>query len=127
MNIVIIVIFGIAGAVLGYCTPYLIRIICEYKTCNKCGETAENEPRRLNWQAPLLGILSAAVWILEGDGASRWFAAVLLSVLFSLSVLIAMIDLRIRIIPNELVLTMLVLGLGYHLSDSGFSDLPEPP
>lgn len=124
MNIVKLVVFGITGAILGYCIPYFTGTICKYKTCKENGETEADEPRRAGWQAPLLGILSAAVWILAGDGTSRWCPAVLLSVLFSLSVLIAMIDLRIRIIPNELALTMLVLGLGYHLSDSGFSALP---
>lgn len=123
MNIVKITAFGAAGVILGYYIPYLTENMCKYKMCKNDGGAAD-EYRLTDMQVLLLCILNAAVWMLAGYRMSRPIPAVMWALLFSLSVLIALIDLKIRIIPNELVLLMLVMGIGFQLADGGLSALP---
>lgn len=124
MNIEKFTVFGLSGGIFGYYIPYFSKVICKYKTCEKLDEYVTNGGR---WQTILpfvLCILNASVWALAGDRTSRLIPAALNSLLFTLCILTALIDLQIRIIPNELVLAMLLLGLGLHLSDSGVASLP---
>lgn len=48
-----------------------------------------------------------------------------MSLIFTLSVIIAIIDLQIRLIPNELVLALLVLGLIFQITYFGKESLPS--
>jgi len=58
-----------------------------------------------------LYILHITLWAFIGFKVDNIYLALLISFLLSLALLISRIDLGIHIIPNELVLTMIVIGI----------------
>jgi len=67
-------------------------------------------------------ILSAAVWALSA-GMQNLYAAVLISLLFGLSLLTVLVDLKINVIPNELILALAVSGVLFQITYYGFESL----
>ena len=104
------VLFGLAGAVSGYMIPVIAEKITLYKYRKKGAELTEDE-RFTN--VPLraaLAVSNAGAWAFAGYQMENSFVAFSVSLLISIAIIIAIIDLRVRIIPNELVLTVMVIG-----------------
>jgi len=68
-------------------------------------------------------ILNGLLWGFAGMEAGDTISALLVSLLFTVAILIAVVDLRIRLIPNELILIMLCLGVPFQIIFFGWSSL----
>ena len=121
-DMIVSLFLGAAGLAVGFSTPQTVGWIIAYKRRAKDAAPAQEGfslPVRL-----LLTLLSTAVWALAGLVMDSIAAAVLVSLLFSTAVLIAVIDLRIRLIPNELVLFLLAIGTAFQIASYGLRALP---
>lgn len=123
MNAIIWVVMGLAGGFLGFLIPGITNKIIIYK----CGgvKTFPIYDRRSCslYVKALLCISNSAVWAFAGMRTDNHFAAFLIPILFSAAIIVAIIDVRIRVIPNELVLAMVVTGVAYQVLNSGLSSL----
>ncbi len=121
MDVFLIVLLGLAGAALGFGIPDISQSLTLYK-CRKKNLTLSPEPRFTSAYLKLgLCLLNGAAWGLSGLLTGHLTAAVLISLLFSTAVLIAIIDIRIRIVPNELLLVMLILGIAFQATQFGLT------
>jgi prepilin signal peptidase PulO-like enzyme (type II secretory pathway) len=117
-------VFGIIGFISGTLIPPAAQKIAEYK-CSKNGSILAPDNR---YTAPLLILVICAVntafWIIVSMTMNRsLIPAILISVLFSASLMIAVIDLRIHIIPNELIMAAAAAGIALQFSYFGISAL----
>lgn len=71
----------------------------------------------------IICLVSAAVWTLAAVGMKNFFWALLISLLFGLSLLTALVDLKINVIPNELIIALSVVGILFQGSYYGFNSL----
>lgn len=121
MNIYLKAVFLLTGAVLGFALPDIAQKLALYKYRKKY-MSLEGDLRYTALPIKLgLCVLNSAAWLLVGFIADSFLIAALVSILFSLALLTALVDIRIRIIPNELLLVMIVLGLAFQTAQFGFS------
>lgn len=122
MNLFFAIILGLAGLAAGIITPYISDRIIKHK----CSVNNKSFPDKPFWKwyvraIPIIintAFFAAAGYFMENPGA-----AILISVLAGMSVIFTVIDLRIRIIPNEMVLAMLAVGAVFQLVQYGFRGL----
>lgn len=114
---------GAAGLAAGFFIPLLAQKTAEYKYEAK-GRELVPAPR---FNGPLLkagcSVLNAAGWAAAGCYAANWVSPALVALLWTLAVVVAIVDIRIHIIPNEAVLAMAVLGAGLQLALFGAAGL----
>ena len=111
----------LAGAALGCVLPIISQKLAQYKLKKK-GLPFEREALYTAMPVKLGAcILNAAAWMLSGFLADMFLTTALISVLFSAALLTALVDIQIRIIPNELLLVMLVLGIAFQAVQFGFA------
>lgn len=122
MNIIITILFSIIGLVTGYKIPDISNRIIEYKKRKKNFET--NESKELsNILKLLICLFNFAAWIATGLYTDNIVTAVLIGIQITLGLIIAVIDINIRIIPNELVLTLIILGITFQTINFGFKNI----
>lgn len=122
MDILATMLFSVAGLIIGYKIPEISIKIIEYKKgkTNINYETVNQIPSIMNY---FLCIFNAAAWALGSIYIENTLIAVLISIQISLGIIIAFIDIKIRIIPNELVLTMFVLGIIFQTINYGLQGI----
>lgn len=121
MNIYIIIIFGILGIGIGFLIPDTSDRIVIYKNKKRYIETITCDFNSNTWELTL--ILNGLLWVYVGIRLENIFTALLVSILFTVAILISIIDLRIRLIPNELVLFMFCLGILFQILYFGWMEL----
>ena len=123
MNIIITILFGFTGLVTGYKIPDISNRIIEYKKRKKAFET--NDSKELsNILKLLICLFNFAAWTAVGLYTDNIFAALLIGIQITLGLIIAVIDIKIRIIPNELVLTLIILGITFQtMIDFGLNNI----
>ena len=123
MNIIITALFGITGFVTGYKIPDISNRIIEYKKRKKAFKT--NESKELsNILKLLICLFNLAAWVATGLYIDNIIAALLIGIQITLGLIIAVIDINIRIIPNELVLTLIILGITFQtMIDFGLNNI----
>lgn len=114
------IIFAAAGASCGFFCISLAERIVVYK-CKKKGREVPlyywgNEER-------YICILLAAVLFMMAEYYYPLVQAVLLCLFTIISIIGTLIDYRIRIIPNELVLSIFVLGVFFNLLEGGLKHI----
>jgi leader peptidase (prepilin peptidase)/N-methyltransferase len=117
-NITLGVLYGLVGLVAGY---YLF-IWTEKLIKKKCLQrNIKNEDLFFNkiYIEIAFCIINAAAWAWTGLQAGKPLDLLLFAILFSLATMIAMIDLRIHTIPNELVIAILTIGICFQLIHFG--------
>jgi leader peptidase (prepilin peptidase)/N-methyltransferase len=108
--------------VTGYKIPDISNRIIEYKKRKKNFET--NESKELsNILKLLICLFNFAAWIATGLYTDNIVTAVLIGIQITLGLIIAVIDINIRIIPNELVLTLIILGITFQTINFGFKNI----
>lgn len=113
MNIYITIIFSILGIALGIAIPIICNKVIIYK---KRKTNVETIARRFDIKVRVLvAILNGGLWMYAGIRLENTLLAILVSLLFTVTLLISAIDLQIRLIPNELVLLLLCLGIPFQL------------
>ena len=117
-----LIIFAIIGSYTGYLIPKLSLKLIEYKKKSKSINSQEAQlfDSRINI---LIILFNGAAWCFTAYTAESLFAAVLISVQISLGIIFAYIDIKIRIIPNELILVLLALGITYQMFNYGLEGI----
>lgn len=110
---------GIFGLLTGYCFPQLAQRIITYKYSSGNGFAGE-----LLWMPNLAfsivtSIINAAGWTVVSCFSRSPFTTFLFSSLWTLAILIAVIDLKTHKIPNEMVLCVMILGSSFQLFSGG--------
>lgn len=126
IKFILIFIFTLAGVIIGYwMLSYSDRIVAK-----KCAK--KNLEEQLNAFNILIkkkqtkvgiSVTNGIVWALIGYFESNTILAILISLIITLGIVISIIDIRIRIIPNELVLTLILAGIVYQLIGFGAKSL----
>lgn len=120
MELVKIGVFLCVGFAAGFIIPCLAQKMIRYK----CAKQHQNTPAfyMLMWQKQMLILLSASLFALAG-----WQMPLAEAFLVCVFVLIALtatvVDAQIRIIANEMVLLLLVLGIIYRIIVGGAHSL----
>ncbi len=121
MNIYLKAMFLLMGAALGFVLPYIAQKLALYKYRKK-GMSLEDDSRYTVLPLKLgLCVLNGAAWLFSGYLADSFLIAALVSVLFSTALLMAIVDIRIRIVPNELLIVLIILGLAFQAEQFGFA------
>jgi leader peptidase (prepilin peptidase)/N-methyltransferase len=117
-----LIIFAIIGLYTGYIIPKLSLKLIEYKKKTKNIESKEAQlfDSRINI---LIILFNGAAWCFTAYTAESLFAAILICVQISLGIIFAYIDIKIRIIPNELILVLLALGITYQTFNYGLEGI----
>lgn len=112
-----VVVLAISGLVIGWFIPNMYRGVIEYKCARKSRDTPSFNSSM--WHNVLFGIGNMIMYsfamVLTGD----YVLAMSASILISLAVIITAVDIKIRLIPNELVLVLLLMGGVYRLNLAG--------
>lgn len=107
-----LIIFLNLGLYTGYLIPKLSLKLIEHK--KKTNKVDSNEAQLFDSRINILIILfNGAAWCFTAYTAESLFAAALICIQISLGLIFAYIDIKIRIIPNELILVLLSLGITY--------------
>ena len=122
-NIVGVIGLGLTGALSGFIIPYAAQKLSLYKASVAKRANAFDNLFTSVYTKVIVCLLSAAVWALAAAGMENLFLALLISLLFGLSLLTALVDLKINVIPNELVISMLIVGIVFQCSYYGFDSL----
>lgn len=120
MNIFKIIIFGIMGLVIGYRIPYISNKIIKYKRPET--HIDENNFLDSNIMRVMIIAVTTILWALSGN-INNTIVGLIISAQITIGIIIAYIDVKIRIIPNELVLTMIILGILFQTVSFGVKAL----
>lgn len=121
MEIIILILLGVIGFIIGYKISKAVdkMVLWKEKQNNKKYTLYRSEYK---WDKWVNGVLVSAGLII----AFHYFAFykfILTSIILILAVFGARLDERIRIIPNELVLLILLIGIINRLAEGGFKSL----
>ncbi len=117
-----LIIFALISAYIGYLIPKLSLKLIEYK--KKIKHIDNQEAQLFDSRINILIILfNTFTWGFTAYAAESLFAAVLICVQISLGIIFAYIDIKIRIIPNELILVLLALGITYQTFNYGLEGI----
>ena len=124
MNLTAVIIAVAVGIVSGLFLPYFGQRLSVYK-CKQKNREMKEDPRFTGWQA----LLPCAVANGAGCGLCWYFgsqvpvAAILAAIIWALGIILIIVDLRLRLIPNEVLLWMLIFGVVMQVIVNGFGAL----
>lgn len=121
-----IVLLGLAGASLGILLPGIIESMIQARQGgNSHSAIASGSTGPAAFTKFLSGMLLAGLWIYAGFKFEGFLSASLAALLITAAMAITVIDWKIRRIPNELVLLMLICGSAFQIIHFGFASLPK--
>ncbi len=118
INIYIVIIFGILGIGTGIAIPAISNINIILKN-HKTHTLTLNRRLEIN-HCGLIVILNEILWLYAGIKLENAFIAFLVALIFTVAILISVIDLQIRLIPNELVILIVSLGIPFQIIKFGW-------
>jgi leader peptidase (prepilin peptidase)/N-methyltransferase len=110
MNIILNIVFGFVGGFAGFFIPYFSYKIMEYKRRKK-NIINGKDYMKSKFIRLVFALFNSVAWLLCIINIDNSISAVLISMQITLGIIIAFIDINIRIIPNELVLAVLITGI----------------
>ncbi len=111
MNIISALIYGAAGMAAGWFVPTIAEKTIKYKF-KKNDKILDDDSRYTSILVKLLCmVVSGGLWAFSGAFAAGVLQACVLAVIFLDALVIAVIDIRTHIIPNETVLILAVAGI----------------
>lgn len=114
------VVLGIMGLIAGYKIPDISLKIMEYKR----GKDISVKPYLYsNMGKIIICILNSVMCFTAGLNVDNKIAGLLLCVQITLGLVVAFIDINIRIIPNELVIVMLAIGVLSQILNFGLKSI----
>lgn len=116
-----VVVLAISGFVIGWFIPNMYRGVIEYK----CAQRSRDTPgfNSSIWHNVLFGIGNMIMYAFAMSLTGDYVLSMSASILISLAVIITAVDIKIRLIPNELVLALLLLGAVYRINLEGVSGI----
>lgn len=119
MNITSLLIFGIMGLLIGFNVQKIAQQIIKYKKKAKgINVILYSKPMR-----GVITVMNGIMWGLAGNNIDNTIIGLMIALQLTIGIIIAFIDLDIRIIPNELVLTMIIVGIIFQITYFGFNGL----
>lgn len=118
MEYLVAIIFGLLGCVIGFFIPRVSNQIIELKLAQRQKQKEANFLDRRNWLI-LMSISNGLFWGIIGYFAPSLLTGVLICLLVTLAIMFTVIDMIIHIIPNEMILAGLILGIAFQLSTFG--------
>ena len=119
MNLFASVIYGISGMIIGFNIPAISLKIMEYKKAkeniNKSEDFLFSKLLKI-----CFCLFNGIAWVFAGLYVNSISIALLIIIQITLGLIIAFIDINIRIIPNELVLSIIILGIIFQTVSFGF-------
>jgi leader peptidase (prepilin peptidase)/N-methyltransferase len=110
MNSLALVVYVILGLLIGYLIPDISLKIMEYKKGKENIKKSEGFLFSKMYKICFC-LVNGVVWAATLLYINSLFVALLISIQITVAFIIAFIDINIRIIPNELVLTIIILGI----------------
>lgn len=121
MSIVTAIIFGLLGMLAGWFIPTIAEKTAKYKY-SKQEKELNPDSRYISFLLKLGCLLLTGIsWAALGYFLANPFHAALLAVIILDAIVIAIVDLRIHIIPNETVFVMAVIGIIFQITFFGFA------
>lgn len=117
------ILLGIFGLLTGYCFPQFAQRIITYKYFNGNGFAAQSFWMPNSAFGIVTCLLNATGWTVVSCFSHSLFITFLFSSLWTLAILIAVIDLKIHRIPNEMVFSVMILGSAFQLFSGGVRGL----
>lgn len=124
LNLPIIVygaVFAVLGLIIGFYLPFLAKKINIYKLKNY-DRKYESKYEYKKFIPFITGIL-LSIFSFLGTLIYPLFTMILVFILLILGITIALVDMKIRIIPNELVLLLFVIGLAFRIKEDGIKGI----
>lgn len=118
INTVQAVIFGLIGVPVGILMTILSEVIIKKKNLEKAETIKPGGKFKV-----LIYLLTVILWTSAGLFTQKPHIALLVGILFSIAVMFSFIDLRIYIVPNELVLATLIFGVLFQTIYFGIQSL----
>jgi leader peptidase (prepilin peptidase)/N-methyltransferase len=118
MNTLALVVYVILGLLIGYIIPDISFKIMEYKKGKENIKKIESILFSKLYKICFC-LFNGVLWASAGLHINSIFVALLISIQITLAFIIAFIDINIRIIPNELVLTIIILGIIFQTINYG--------
>ncbi len=116
-----IILYGFAGLFLGYMVPPMCRKIIRYK-CERRNMTVKESRLDESWFQLIISIVNGILWTVTVLKLAP-VPSILCSVLFTLAIMFAVIDIRIHTIPNELLAVTMAVGVLFQLIQFGAKSL----
>lgn len=116
-----LIVFLSLGLLIGYMIPMISQKIIEYKKKTDSIRPANQLLDRLI--NVLIILFNGAAWYITAYRVDNLFVAVMICIQISLGIIFAYIDIKIRIIPNELILVLLTLGITYQAISYGLEGI----
>jgi len=120
MNIIKLIYFGILGLIIGYKVPDISDKIIK---CKKPETNIEEKSFLSSKVIKVLIIIVTGVLLVLSGSIDNTIVGLLIAVQITIGIIIAYIDIKIRIIPNELVLAMVISGIVFQLLNYGLKAL----
>lgn len=115
----------LAGGIGGFLVPMLAQKLIDYKGKQKNKEMPD-QPQYLSLLCKVIcAVVSAAGLGVCGYLNASWLLLILSAVIWILGMIVLLVDMRIRIIANETVLVLLVLGVIFRIATVGVSGIPN--
>lgn len=114
MNILIVILCSLIGIILGYRVMDISQKIIIYKKGeDKAAKSAEFlDPKMCR---VILSVICGAAWSICAIRLDNVILSTVVGILITIGIIMAYIDIKIRIIPNELVLTMMIAGVIFQI------------
>jgi leader peptidase (prepilin peptidase)/N-methyltransferase len=122
VNLFFVVFQGISGLIIGFFTPHISDKVMKAKCLQRDKEIPPNQFRNKIVHG-FLCIINSAFWTAASFLMENPLSAFFISLLFTLALLFAMIDFSIHLIPNEMVLITLFVGILFQFTQFGWKDL----
>ncbi|MDF2700964.1 MAG: peptidase prepilin type [Haloplasmataceae bacterium] len=117
MNIIIAIFYGVLGSIIGYKIPFASLKIIEFK--NRKDDVRENSFLNSKILIVCLCLFNGLAWASAGYIIENDLVALIIGIQITLGLIITYIDIKTRIIPNELVLTLIILGIIFQIINFG--------
>ena len=125
MNMAIALIMGAAGMASGWFIPQIALKTAGYKLkkSNAPFNMVENKKLTSPFLKLFCLLVTGTLWATIGMFAGSLLHVFLLAIVLYVASVITLVDIRIRVIPNEAVLIMLLAGLILQFSFNGFESM----
>jgi len=118
MEYLVAIIFGLLGCGIGFFIPRVSNQIIEIKLTQRQRQKDTNFLDQKKWVI-LMIICNGLFWGVSGYFAPNILTGLLICCLVTMAIMFTVIDMIIHIIPNEMLLVGLVLGIVFQLSTFG--------
>lgn len=121
MHTIIACLFGLVGLTLGFKLPSIALEIMKYKKKDNLEITKHFLFSNLS--NIIFSLTAGSVWFVTALFTEDIVGSLLINILITIGLIIAFIDVNIRIIPNELVLAIIIVGLVFQVISLGFNSI----